>query len=42
MSLINDAGQLEAEIAKLQKSLDNSRASYQSLQKQYQEQCGTL
>ncbi|KAF7972429.1 hypothetical protein HWV62_17996 [Athelia sp. TMB] len=30
---------LESEIAKLQKSLDNARASYQSLQKQYQEQC---
>lgn len=31
---------LESEIAKLQKSLDNARTSYQSLQKQYQEQCG--
>lgn len=30
---------LEAEISKLQKGLENSRASYQSLQKQYQEQC---
>ena len=30
---------LESEIAKLQKSLDTARASYQSLQKQYQEQC---
>lgn len=30
---------LESEIAKLQKSLDNSRTAYQSLQKQYQEQC---
>ncbi len=33
---------LESEIAKLQKSLDSARSSYQSLQKQYQEQCGTL
>jgi DNA repair exonuclease SbcCD ATPase subunit len=32
---------LESEIAKLQKSLDNARTSYQSLQKQYQEQCST-
>lgn len=32
---------LESEIAKLQKSLDNARASYTSLQKQYQEQCGS-
>lgn len=30
---------LESEIAKLQKSLETARASYQSLQKQYQEQC---
>ncbi|KAG9314940.1 hypothetical protein JVU11DRAFT_4048 [Chiua virens] len=30
---------LESEIAKLQKSLENARISYQSLQKQYQEQC---
>ncbi|KAI0955779.1 hypothetical protein AcV7_006354 [Taiwanofungus camphoratus] len=30
---------LESEIAKLQKSLDTARTSYQSLQKQYQEQC---
>ncbi|CCL98646.1 uncharacterized protein FIBRA_00648 [Fibroporia radiculosa] len=30
---------LESEIFKLQKSLDVARASYQSLQKQYQEQC---
>jgi chromosome segregation ATPase len=30
---------LEAEIAKLQKSTDTMRAAYQSLQKQYQEQC---
>jgi len=30
---------LEADIFKLQKNLENSRASYQSLQKQYQEQC---
>ena len=32
---------LESEIAKQQKSLDNARTAYQSLQKQYQEQCGT-
>ncbi|EMD33853.1 hypothetical protein CERSUDRAFT_159094 [Gelatoporia subvermispora B] len=30
---------LESEISKLQKSLDTARTSYQSLQKQYQEQC---
>lgn len=30
---------LESEIAKLQKSLENARSAYQSLQKQYQEQC---
>ncbi|KAH7929218.1 hypothetical protein BV22DRAFT_1125979 [Leucogyrophana mollusca] len=30
---------LESEIAKLQKSLENARTSYQSLQKKYQEQC---
>ncbi|KZV90637.1 hypothetical protein EXIGLDRAFT_115009 [Exidia glandulosa HHB12029] len=30
---------LEGEIAKLQRQLETSRASYQSLQKQYQEQC---
>ncbi|KAF9223815.1 hypothetical protein BS17DRAFT_753885 [Gyrodon lividus] len=30
---------LESEISKLQKNLDNARAAYQSLQKQYQEQC---
>jgi predicted nuclease with TOPRIM domain len=30
---------LEAEISQLQKSLENTRASYQNLQKQYQEQC---
>ncbi|KIJ60404.1 hypothetical protein HYDPIDRAFT_177471 [Hydnomerulius pinastri MD-312] len=30
---------LESEIAKLQKSLENARTAYQSLQKQYQEQC---
>lgn len=32
---------LESEIAKQQKGLDNARTAYQSLQKQYQEQCGT-
>ncbi len=31
---------LEAEVSKMQKNLDTARASYQSLQKQYQEQCG--
>ncbi|EGO24332.1 hypothetical protein SERLADRAFT_361453 [Serpula lacrymans var. lacrymans S7.9] len=30
---------LESEIAKLQKNLENARSAYQSLQKQYQEQC---
>ncbi|KAL1949543.1 hypothetical protein VTO73DRAFT_8424 [Trametes versicolor] len=30
---------LETEIMKLQKTLDTARSSYQSLQKQYQEQC---
>ncbi|KIM59417.1 hypothetical protein SCLCIDRAFT_9958 [Scleroderma citrinum Foug A] len=30
---------LESEIAKQQKGLDNARTAYQSLQKQYQEQC---
>ncbi|OCH85171.1 hypothetical protein OBBRIDRAFT_860400 [Obba rivulosa] len=30
---------LESEISKLQRSLDTARTSYQSLQKQYQEQC---
>ncbi|KAG6332062.1 hypothetical protein ID866_7025 [Astraeus odoratus] len=30
---------LESEIAKSQKSLENARTAYQSLQKQYQEQC---
>ncbi|EIN10093.1 hypothetical protein PUNSTDRAFT_133858 [Punctularia strigosozonata HHB-11173 SS5] len=30
---------LEAEISKLQKSLENARTAYTSLQKQYQEQC---
>ncbi|KAF8340556.1 uncharacterized protein EI90DRAFT_2080986 [Cantharellus anzutake] len=33
---------LEAEMAKLQRQLDASRNSHQSLQKQYQEQIGTL
>ncbi|TFK92674.1 hypothetical protein K466DRAFT_623659 [Polyporus arcularius HHB13444] len=32
-------GALESEVAKLQKSLDTARGSYQSLQKQYLEQC---
>jgi len=32
---------LESEIAKVQKTLDNSRAMYNSLQKQYQEQLST-
>jgi len=31
---------LEAEIAKIQKALDSAKATYSSLQKQYQEQCG--
>lgn len=31
---------LEAEIAKTQKALDSAKATYSSLQKQYQEQCG--
>ena len=31
---------LEAEIAKTQKGLDSAKATYSSLQKQYQEQCG--
>ncbi|KII89877.1 hypothetical protein PLICRDRAFT_138217 [Plicaturopsis crispa FD-325 SS-3] len=35
----NQITALESEIAKLQKNLENSRAVYQSLQKQYQEQC---
>jgi len=35
----NQISALEAEISKLQKGLENSRASYQTLQKQYQEQC---
>ncbi|EIW84424.1 hypothetical protein CONPUDRAFT_120295 [Coniophora puteana RWD-64-598 SS2] len=30
---------LEQEVAKLNKALDNARTAYQSLQKQYQEQC---
>lgn len=30
---------METEVSKLQKSLDSSRASYQNIQKQYQEQC---
>jgi hypothetical protein len=33
---------LESELAKLQKTLDSSRALYQNLQKQYAEQCGKL
>ena len=33
---------LESEIAKSQKALENAKASYQSLQKQYQEQCSTF
>ena len=32
---------LEAEVAKVQKALDSAKATYNSLQKQYQEQCGT-
>lgn len=32
---------LEAEIAKIQKALDSAKATYSSLQKQYQEQCST-
>lgn len=32
---------LEAEMSKLQRQLETSRASYQAMQKQYQEQCGT-
>lgn len=35
----NQISALEAEISKILKSLENSRASYQTLQKQYQEQC---
>ncbi|EED78026.1 predicted protein [Postia placenta Mad-698-R] len=35
----NQISALESEIAMLQKSLDTARASYTSLQKQYQEQC---
>ena len=31
---------LEAEMAKIQKALDSAKATYSSLQKQYQEQCG--
>jgi chromosome segregation ATPase len=31
---------LEAEVARLQKALDSSRANYTQLNKQYQEQCG--
>jgi septation ring formation regulator EzrA len=33
---------LESEIGKLQKNLENARATYSSLQKQYQEQCSVL
>lgn len=36
---INQIAALEAEVAKLQKSLENAKNSYQSLQKQYHEQC---
>jgi hypothetical protein len=37
---ITQMAALESEIGKLQKSLENARATYSSLQKQYQEQCG--
>ena len=30
---------LEAEVAKVQKALESAKATYSSLQKQYQEQC---
>lgn len=30
---------LEAEVAKVQKALDSAKATYSSLQRQYQEQC---
>jgi hypothetical protein len=31
---------LETEVARLQRSVDGSKAAYQALHKQYQEQCG--
>jgi hypothetical protein len=31
---------LEAEVAKIQKALEGAKATYSSLQRQYQEQCG--
>ena len=33
-------GALEVEIAKVTKALEHARATYSSLQRQYQEQCG--
>jgi hypothetical protein len=33
-------GALEVEIAKVTKVLENARATYSSLQRQYSEQCG--
>jgi hypothetical protein len=38
--MLNQISGMEAEGERIQKALDSARASYQTLNKQYQEQCG--